>query len=215
MQEDHVTSLYMCLYKAFQGAGGRLNVDYRVFSLPNMVLLHPFSPFTVPFIWVMSSKSTHFSVGFGPGDVGRCAPSSWRPALASGERDFPASHSLRWGTSWQEVCSTPKLTLSLTLLGTFYHFPTALRAQTTICLILLRLHSSNPCSLHFPSCSGILATPASLQFLQAPKDPDHRAFLPAHLHPHCCSPGLIWWVLQVAAQESLCWPSWPGQIPLI
>lgn len=89
MQEDHVTSLYTCSYKAFQGDVGRFNIDYRVFSLPNMVLLHPFSPFTVPFIWVMSFKSTHFSVSFGPGDVGRCAPSSCRPALASGEGDFP------------------------------------------------------------------------------------------------------------------------------
>lgn len=103
----------------------------------------------------------------------------------SGERDFPASCSVRGGTFLQEVCSSPKLTLFLPSFDIFHYFPTALTIQTTICLIF-RLHSSNPFSFHFPSWSGILAILASLSSFREPRT-DHRFF------PTCSSssPRLI------------------------
>lgn len=51
--KENQVSLHICLYKALLGAGGRLNIDNRVFSLPSMLLLSPFSPCTVPFIWII------------------------------------------------------------------------------------------------------------------------------------------------------------------
>lgn len=103
------------------------------------------------------------------------------PSFLSGERDFPASCSLRGGTSLQEVCSSPKLSLFLPSFDIFHYFPTALSIQTTICMIL-PLHPSNPFSFHFPSCSGILATLASFTSFRDPRT-DHRFFPPALLHP--------------------------------
>lgn len=97
------------------------------------------------------------------------------------ERDFPAFCNLRGGTSLQEVCSSPKLTLFLPSFDIFHYFPTALSTQTTICMILL-LYSSNPFSFHFSTCSGILATLASLSSFRGPRT-DHRFFPLALLHP--------------------------------
>lgn len=64
------------------------------------------------------------------------------PSFLSGERDFPASCSLRGGTTLQVVCSSPKLTLFLLSFDIFHYFPTVLSIQTTICMIL-PLHPSN------------------------------------------------------------------------
>lgn len=209
VRKGNQVSLYTCLCKALLAVWGRLSIDNRVFPRPNVLLLYPSSPFTVPFLWIMFLENTCFSLRFWPGDVSEQICSIIGDQTLCSERDFPSSYLLKRGTSLQEQ---PETGLVLSLAKPFTIFPL---------LSAYSLHGLAPASRKpfLIPLSLLLWDSSHTSFPSAPFGPDGswpRGFATCSFPSWSCSPALVSeWLFQVPARESLCWPPWSGQVPWI